>query len=268
MTITATPLSELFVKRKKENRAVLIGYLPAGFPTIDGAVRVIQAMIDGGVDAVEIGFPYSDPVMDGPVIQRAAEVSLSNGTNAQDVFNLLAATTQLGVPGVVMTYWNPVERYGVEKFAQSLKAAGGSGVITPDLTVEESARWSLAADESAIHRIYVVAPSTSDARLPRVTSQCSGFIYAASLMGVTGTRDSVSGDARSLVSRIRASSDLPIAVGLGVSTAEQAHEVAQYADGVIVGSAFIRQIQESTDLEEGCDRVRELARSLARGVLR
>ena len=268
MTTTSTPLSELFVKTKSENRAALIGYLPAGFPTIDGAITVIQAMIEGGVDAVEIGFPYSDPVMDGPVIQRAAEESLKHGTGAQDVFNLLAATTKLGVPGVVMTYWNPIERYGVDKFAQSLKAAGGSGVITPDLTVEESGKWSVAASESAINRIYVVAPSTSDARMPRVTSQCSGFIYAASLMGVTGTRDSVSGDARSLVGRIRETSDLPVAVGLGVSTAEQAHEVAQYADGVIVGSAFIRQVQESANLEEGCDRVRELARSLAQGVRR
>jgi tryptophan synthase alpha chain len=268
MTITSTPLSDLFVKTKSENRAALIGYLPAGFPTIDSAIEVIQAMVDGGVDAIEIGFPYSDPVMDGPVIQRAAEESLKHGTSAHDVFNLLAATTKLGVPSVVMTYWNPIERYGVEKFAQSLKAAGGSGVITPDLTVEESGKWSVAASENSINRIYVVAPSTSDGRMPRVTSQCSGFIYAASLMGVTGTRDSVSGDARSLVERIRATSDLPVAVGLGVSTADQAREVAQYADGVIVGSAFIRQIQESATLEEGCLKVRELARSLSEGVRR
>lgn len=268
MSNFSTPLSELFIRTKSENRAALIGYLPTGFPTIADSIEVIRAMVEGGVDAVEIGFPYSDPVMDGPVIQDAAEQSLKHGTGPKDVFELLSATTDLGVPAVVMTYWNPIERYGVENFAISLKAAGGSGVITPDLTVEESATWASASESQQTNRIYVVAPSTSDSRMPLVTSQCSGFIYAASLMGVTGTRDSVSGDARSLVGRIRQTSDLPVAVGLGVSNAEQARQVAAYADGVIVGSAFIRKIQESSTLEEGCNQVRELAQSLAEGVRR
>ncbi len=268
MVSYSTPLSDLFIRVKAENRAALIGYLPAGFPSIAHSSRVIAAMVEGGVDAIEIGFPYSDPVMDGPVIQDAAEQSLKNGTGASDVFDLMAATTKLGVPAVVMTYWNPIERYGVEAFAASLKAAGGSGVITPDLTVEESSQWSKAAEDSEINRIYVVAPSTSENRMPLVTSQCSGFIYAASLMGVTGTRTSVSGDARDLVSRIRSTSDLPVAVGLGVSNATQAHEVAAYADGVIVGSAFIREVQESATIDEACERVRALASSLAQGVRR
>ncbi len=268
MASFATPLSELFLRTKSENRAALIGYLPAGFPTIEDAKLVIHAMVEGGVDAVEIGFPYSDPVMDGPIIQNAADQSLRNGTGAKDVFALLKATSDLGVPAVVMTYWNPIEKYGVDKFAQSIKDAGGSGVITPDLTVEESTAWSHATADSEINRIYVVAPSTSDSRIPLVVTACSGFIYAASLMGVTGTRNSISGDARSLVSRIRKESDLPIAVGLGVSNAEQAHEVAAYADGVIVGSAFIRQVQESASIQEARDRVRELAESLAKGVRR
>ena len=268
MSEFTTPLSELFIRTKAENRAALIGYLPAGFPTIADSITVIRAMVEGGVDAIEIGFPYSDPVMDGPVIQDAAEQSLRQGTGAKDVFELLNATTNLGVPAVVMTYWNPIERYGVEKFASSLKTAGGSGVITPDLTVEESSAWASASENHHMNRIYVVAPSTSDSRMPLVTSQCSGFIYAASLMGVTGTRTSVTGDARSLVTRIRQTSDLPVAVGLGVSNADQAREVAAYADGVIVGSAFIRKIQESSSLEEGCDRVRELAQTLAEGVRR
>ena len=268
MVSYSTPLSDLFIKTKAENRAALIRYLPAGFPTIADSAKVIAAMVKGGVDAIEIGFPYSDPVMDGPVIQNAAEQSLKQGTSASDVFNLMAETTKLGVPAVVMTYWNPIEKYGVDAFAQSLKAAGGSGVITPDLTVEESARWAAASENSEINRIYVIAPSTSDNRMPLVTSQCSGFIYAASLMGVTGTRTSVSGDARSLVARIRETSTLPIAVGLGVSNAAQAHEVANYADGVIVGSAFIREVQESGSIDEACTRVRELARSLSAGVRR
>ena len=264
----STPLSKLFEKVREENRAALIGYLPAGFPTIADSISVIRAMVAGGVDAVEIGFPYSDPVMDGPVIQHAAELSLKNGTGAKDVFDLLTATSALEVPAVVMTYWNPIERYGVENFARSMKDSGGSGVITPDLTIEESNEWASAATSHEINRIYVVAPSTSDTRISAVTSQCSGFVYAASLMGVTGTRNSVSGDARNLVTRIRATTDLPVAVGLGVSNAQQAHEVAQYADGVIVGSAFIREIQESATLTEGCARVQKLAEALSQGVRR
>ncbi len=268
MSLEATPLAQLLARTKTENRAALIGYLPAGFPTIEGSALVIAAMIDGGVDAIEIGFPYSDPVMDGPVIQDAADQALKNGTGAAEVFELLAKTTKLGVPAVIMTYWNPIERYGVDAFAEALKKAGGSGVITPDLTIEESSRWASAAEESEINRIYVVAPSTSESRMPLVTSQCSGFIYAASLMGVTGTRNAVSGDARSLVARIRATSTLPVAVGLGVSTEEQAREVADYADGVIVGSAFIREVQESATIEEACARVKKLAMQLAAGCRR
>ena len=228
----------------------------------------IQAMVNGGVDAVEIGFPYSDPVMDGPVIQAAADLALSNGTGASDVFDIVEATVKMGVPTVVMTYWNPIERYGVTKFAAELARRGGSGVITPDLTIEESASWQEASTTAGTDRIYVVAPSTTEKRLPLVTAQCSGFIYAASLMGVTGTRTSVSGNARELVARIRETSSTPVAVGLGVSNREQAHEVASYADGVIVGSAFIRQLQESSSIHEGLEKVEALARSLSEGVRR
>ena len=263
-----TALTEMLAKVRSENRAALIGYMPAGFPTKAECIQAIQAMVDGGVDAVEIGYPYSDPVMDGPVIQAAAELALENGTSAADVFDILEATVAMGVPAVVMTYWNPIERYGVEKFAVELAKRGGSGVITPDLTFEESAGWKKAAEKEEINRIYVVAPSTSDARLPQVTSQCSGFVYAASLMGVTGTRTSVSGNARELVTRIRSTTDTPVAVGLGVSTKEQAHEVAAYADGVIVGSAFIRQLQESSSIHEGLAKVKALAESLSEGVRR
>lgn len=264
----STPLAQMFEKVRTENRAALIGYMPAGFPTKEECIQAIQAMVDGGVDAVEIGYPYSDPVMDGPVIQAAAQLCLENGTCAADVFDIVEATVAMGVPTVVMTYWNPIERYGAAEFAAELAKRGGSGVITPDLTVEESASWKAAALEEEINRIYVVAPSTSDARLPLVTSQCSGFVYAASLMGVTGTRTSVSGNASELVKRIRTTTDTPVAVGLGVSTKEQAHEVAAYADGVIVGSAFIRQLQESSSIQEGLEKVKALAEKLSEGVRR
>lgn len=261
-------LAALFEKTRSENRAALIGYLPAGFPSKEECIMGIQAMVNGGVDAVEIGFPYSDPVMDGPVIQAAADLALSNGTGASDVFDIVEATVKMGVPTVVMTYWNPIERYGVTKFAAELARRGGSGVITPDLTIEESASWQEASTTAGTDRIYVVAPSTTEKRLPLVTAQCSGFIYAASLMGVTGTRTSVSANARELVARIRETSSTPVAVGLGVSNKDQAHEVASYADGVIVGSAFIRQLQESSSIHEGLEKVEALARSLSEGVRR
>ncbi len=263
----STPLEELFVKVRAENRAALIGYLPAGFPTQEGCIAALTAMVEGGVDAVEIGYPYSDPVMDGPVIQAAADTSLRNGTGAPEVMATLAAISKIA-PSVVMTYWNPIERYGVDNFLKELKSNGGSGVITPDLTIEESEQWIASSTAHDTNRIYVVAPSTSDERLRKVTQATSGFVYAASLMGVTGTRTSVSSSAQSLVSKLRTVTDLPIAVGLGVSTPDQSREVAQYADGVIVGSAFIRLLQESSSLAEGVDKVRELAKDLSRRLSR
>ena len=173
-----TPLDQVLARAKSENRAALIAYIPAGFPSHEGCKKVIAAFAAGGVDAIEIGFPYSDPVKDGPTIQAAAVQSLNQGTGAKEVFESLKCATDLGVAAVVMTYWNPIERYGVEKFAESIAANGGSGVITPDLTVEESREWIKATDHSKINRIYVVAPSTSDARLPKVTSSCGGFGYS------------------------------------------------------------------------------------------
>ena len=262
----STPLEQMFTRVRSEGRAALIAYIPAGFPTIKDCHRVIQAFVDGGVDAVEIGFPYSDPVMDGPTIQAAAVTSLANGTSASDVFDALEVATTAGVPAMVMTYWNPIERYGVEKFAAEISRRGGSGVIHPDLTIEESEQWLASAAKSAINPIYVVALSTSDERLPKVASQCSGFVYAASIMGVTGARASVSSGAENLVSRIRQVTKTPVAVGLGVSTRAQAREVAGYADGVIVGSAFVKAILYDPTIEDGLVAVRELAAELALGV--
>jgi tryptophan synthase alpha chain len=260
-----TALDNLFTKVRSENRAALIAYIPAGFPSKAGCERVIAAFIAGGVDAIEIGFPYSDPVMDGPTIQAAAVTALENGTGAAEVFQALA-TASAQVPSVVMTYWNPIEKYGVNEFSAAIAANGGSGVITPDLTIEESQGWISATQNSEINPIYVVAPSTSDARLAKVTDKCGGFVYVASLMGVTGARSSISSGAGDLVARVRKVTSLPIAVGLGVSTREQAKSVAAYADGVIVGSAFIKALQDAPDEESGLAAVTELARELSKGV--
>lgn len=261
-----TALEQLFIRTKSENRAALIGYLPAGFPTQKESKLIIKAMINGGVDAIEIGYPYSDPIMDGPVIQAASEQAISNGAGVDEVFDLLKISVSYGVPCVVMSYWSPIEKYGSAKFAAAVSAAGGSGVITPDLTVEESGLWKNQAKNESINRIYVVAPSTTDERLTKVTSECSGFIYAASLMGVTGARVAVSGNAKALVDRIRISSNTSVAVGLGVSNKEQASEVASYADGVIVGSAFIKVIQEHGAGRSGLKKIKQLAKSLSEGV--
>lgn len=259
-------LAEVFATARAEGRAALIGYLPAGFPTHQGSIDALLAMIDNGVDVVEVGLPYSDPLMDGPVIQAATEIALRNGSTTGQALQVVAAVAGGPAPVLVMTYWNLVEHYGVEPFARDLADAGGAGVITPDLTPEEGGPWIDAARAHHLDRVLLVAPSSTDARLRLVTSTCSGFVYAASTMGVTGVRAAVSGSAQTLVDRTRAVTDLPIAVGLGVSTGDQAAEVAAYADGVIVGSAFVRALLDAPTPEAGVESVAALARELATGV--
>lgn len=256
-------IHDVFAKAKQENRAVLIGYLPAGFPTADGAVECITAMVEGGVEIVEIGLPYTDPVMDGPTIQAAVDISLAGGTKISTVIDTVRQISALGVPTLVMSYWNPIERFGVEKFAADFKAVGGAGVITADLTPEEAGPWIEATNSQDVDRVFLVALSSTEARIAKVTQITSGFVYAGAVMGVTGARSSVSDQVRGLVERTKAHTDLPVAVGLGVSTPEQAHEIAQYADGVIVGSAFVNAINAG-----GADAARELAKSLASGLAR
>lgn len=256
-------IHDAFARAKSENRAALIGYLPAGYPSREGAVECIKAMVEGGVDIVEIGLPYSDPVMDGPTIQAAVEISLEAGTKIVDVIDTVRAVSADGTPTLVMSYWNPIERFGVEKFASELAAAGGAGVITPDLTPEEAGAWNAATDAHSVDRVFLVALSSTNERIATVANETTGFIYAGAVMGVTGARTSISGAIQDLVMRTRKASDLPIAVGLGVSTPEQAHEIAQYADGVIVGSAFVSAIEKG-----GAQGARELAEKLAAGVKR
>jgi len=259
-------LADVFAAAKSENRAALIGYLPAGFPDRDTCVDLISAMVESGVDAIEVGLPYSDPLMDGAVIQEAVERALIGGTTTDVVLDTVRRVAEAGAVAVVMSYWNPIERYGVQRFAANLAKAGGVGVITPDLTPEEAGPWIDATDEHGVDRIFLVAPSSTDARIATVVSSTSGFVYAASTMGVTGARTSVSTGAGDLVARTRRQTALPIAVGLGVSTGEQAAEVASYADGVIVGSAFIRRVLEATDSNAARESVAALAREMADGV--
>jgi tryptophan synthase alpha chain len=265
-TITPSRMTEVLAAARAENRAALIGYLPAGFPSVEGGIDAVRAMIEGGVDIVEIGLPYSDPQMDGPVIQRAVERALEAGTNTPDVLRTVEAVAQTGAPTLVMTYWNPIERYGVERFAKEFADAGGAGLITPDLIPEEAEPWLTASDAHGLDRVFLVAQSSTDERIALTERTCKGFVYAASLMGVTGTRDAVNSEARHLAERTRAATALPVCVGLGVSNPTQAAEVAGFADGVIVGSAFVRRLLEAPDRKAGLVAVRELAGQLADGV--
>jgi tryptophan synthase alpha chain len=255
----AVSLSETFAAARAVGRGVLVGYLPAG----PGAVDALTAMVAAGVDVVEVGFPYSDPVLDGPVIQEAVDASLAAGTTPADVLRTVEAVARTGVPVLVMTYWNPVEQYGVDRFAADLAQAGGAGMITPDLTPEEAGPWLAAADKQSLDPVFLVAPSSTDERVVRIAGLCRGFVYATSVMGVTGARQQTSAAAPGLVARVRQVTDLPVGVGLGVSNADQAAEVAGYADAVIVGSAFVRAV-----LDAGPPAAAELAAELASGVRR
>ena len=236
-------LTETLAGTKAAGRAALIAYLPAGFPTVDRGIAALRATADAGADIVEVGLPHSDPVLDGPVIQTADDIALRGGVRIADVLRTVrevhAAT---GKPVLVMSYWNPVSRYGVERFARELAAAGGSGCVLPDLPVAESAPWRRQAAEHGLATVFVVAPSSTDDRLAETAAAGTGFVYAAALMGVTGTRSTVDAGAAVLARRLRAVTELPVCVGMGVSDAAQAAEVAGFADGVIVGSALVETL--------------------------
>jgi len=264
--VVPVSVANAFDSARAEGRAVLVGYLPAGFPSVDGAITAIRAMVESGVDVVEVGFPYSDPVMDGPVIQRAAEAALAAGVRRADVLCTVEAVAATGVPVLVMSYWNPVERYGVQAFARDLAAAGGAGLITPDLIPDEAAEWLAASDEYGLDRVFLVAPSSTDRRLAMTAQACRGFVYATSVMGVTGARDQTSSAAPLLVERVRQVTRTPVAVGLGVRDGAQAAEVAAQADGVIVGSALVRCLLDADDLGAGVAAIRTLTADLAAGV--
>ena len=263
-----SPVSTAFAAAAAEGRAALVGYLPAGFPDKRTAIKAALAMADAGADVIEIGLPYSDPLIDGPVIADAVYHALRNGTKIADVLDTVQAIADAGTAALVMTYWNPVDHYGVDNFARDLASAGGAGLITPDLTPEEAGPWLAAADKYQLDRVFLVAPSSTTQRIAEITAVCRGFVYAASLMGITGTRDAVSSSASKLVTRTREHTSLPVGVGLGVSNRTQAAEVAAFADGVIVGSAFVRRLAQAPDPDDAIAAVRTLTADLAAGVRR
>jgi tryptophan synthase alpha chain len=260
-------ITEVFHKAKTEDRAVLIGCMPAGFPTVDDSIASMIAMHEAGCDVIEVEMPYSDPVMDGPVIQRAGDIALAAGVRTRDMLRIIEAVSNAGAPVVLMTYWNPVEKYGVNAFARDLAATGATGMITPDLIPDEAQEWIAASDQHRIDRTFLVSPSSTGERLAMTVANCRGFVYATALMGVTGARTSVSQQAPDLVERVRhADRDIPVGVGVGVGNGKQAAQVASFADGVIVGSALIRCVLDAPDRETGQARLRALGAELAEGV--
>jgi tryptophan synthase alpha chain len=260
-------IAEVFAKARADGRAVLVGCMPAGFPTVEASIASMTAMAAAGCYVIEVELPYSDPVMDGPVIQKASDIALAAGVRTRDTLRIIEAVAGTGARVVLMTYWNPVERYGVDAFARDLAAAGATGMITPDLIPDEAGEWIAAADAHQIDRTFLVSPSSTDARIAMTVKKCRGFVYATALMGVTGARSTVSSQAPELVARIRAADpDMPVGVGLGVGNGAQAAEVAAFADGVIVGSALIRCVLDAPDAATGEARLRALSAELAEGV--
>lgn len=261
-----TALDDVFSGCRDAGRAALVTYLPAGFPDAPTSREAMVALVESGADIVEVGVPYTDPLMDGPVIQDAADRALAAGFRVRDLLGNVEAVAAAGGVAVVMSYWNPILRYGPERFARDLAGAGGSGLITPDLIPDEATEWRAAADAHGLAPIFLVAPSSTDSRLAMTTAACRGFVYAASTMGVTGARESVGGGAAELVARTRTVTDLPVSVGLGVSTRAQAAEVASFADGVIVGSALVRALADGTASRTDLHPLRTLTAELAEGV--
>ncbi len=253
-------LGPLFESCRADGRSALIGYLPTGYPDVATSIDAMTTLVRAGCDIVEVGIAYSDPGMDGPTIAAATETALRGGVRVADALRAVEAISNAGGRAVVMTYWNPVLRYGVDAFARDLAAAGGLGLITPDLIPDEADDWFVASDAHDLDRIFLVAPSSTPQRLAKTAQASRGFVYAASTMGVTGARDAVSNAAPELVARVKAVSDIPVGVGLGVRSRAQAAEIGSYADGVIVGSALV------SALGDGLDAVRALTEELAVGV--
>jgi tryptophan synthase alpha chain len=260
---TASTVESAIAARTAAGSGALVGYLPVGFPDLRTSIEAAVALAENGVDVIELGLPYSDPVMDGPVIQAATLTALNAGFKLRHGFEAIAEiTARTKVPVLLMTYWNPVAQYGPERFADDLLAAGGAGLITPDLIPDEAGDWLAASTRTGLDRVFLAAPSSTDARLTQSVRASRGFVYAVSTMGITGARGDVDVAAKILVARLRGAGATSTCVGLGISTPEQVREVIQYADGAIVGSALVKALSNG-----GVSAVADTAALLATGTL-
>ncbi len=261
-TSVESRVASTIARRNVEAAGAFVGYLPAGFPDLQTSIDAAVAIARNGVDVIELGLPYSDPVMDGSVIQAATQKALSNGFRLRDGFTAVREiSAAVDVPVLVMTYWNPVVQYGVDRFADDLVAAGGAGLITPDLIPDEGGDWLAASERAGLDRVFLAAPSSTEARLRQAVEASRGFVYAVSTMGITGARTDVDSAARSLVARLRDVGATSTCVGLGISTAAQVAEVLEYADGAIVGSALVKALSDG-----GVERVAQVAAELSEGT--
>ncbi|UFS60313.1 tryptophan synthase subunit alpha [Subtercola endophyticus] len=268
-----SPVGTAIQAANSARKGALIGYLPVGFPNLAESIDAAVALVENGVDILELGLPYSDPVMDGPVIQKATQTSLENGFRLSDAFTAVEAIRErVDAPILLMTYYNPVVQYGIDRFADDLVSAGGAGLITPDLTVDSGADWIAASDRTGLDRVFLAAPTSTDERLRLAVDNSRGFVYVVSTMGVTGARGDVDAAARTLVERLRANglaegspaaSTTGACVGIGISTGDQVAEVLEYADGAIVGSALVRALADG-----GVAEVARVAAGLAVGTAR
>ncbi|MGB4137129.1 MAG: tryptophan synthase subunit alpha [Microbacterium sp.] len=255
-------VEDAIAKAHARGRAAFVGYLPVGFPDLDTSIQAAITLARNGADIIELGPPYSDPVMDGAVIQEATQHALAGGFKMRDLFTAVRAiSAETDVPVVVMTYWNPVLQYGVDRYADDLLAAGGAGLITPDITPEAAGEWIAASERTGLDRIFLAAPTSTDERLDLVVSSSTGFVYTVSTMGITGERAELDRAARVLVERLRAHGARGACVGIGISTADQVNGVAEYADGAIVGTALVRALRDG-----GLERLAEVTRSLVAGT--
>jgi tryptophan synthase alpha chain len=249
-------------KAHDAGRTAFVGYLPVGFPDLQTSIQAAITLAENGVDIIELGPPYSDPVMDGAVIQEATTAALANGFKMKDLFTAVREITQAtDVPVLVMTYWNPVFQYGVNRYADDLLAAGGAGLITPDITPEMAGEWIAASKRTGLDRVFLAAPTSSDERLDLVISSSTGFVYTVSTMGITGERTELDRAARTLVGRLRDHGVSRACVGIGISTAEQIAGISEYADGAIVGTALVRALRDG-----GIPALAEVTRNLAVGT--
>lgn len=256
--------TEAIERARAAGRTALIGYLPAGYPTVEDSIEAAVELGRNGADVIEIGIPYSDPVMDGPVIQAATSQVLADGFRVDQVFEIVRAVTErTDAAVVVMTYWNLVDRMGVDAFARRLAEAGGAGIVTPDLVPEEAEEWFAASDRYGLDRIFLTAPSSTPERVRLITEVSRGFVYGVSVMGVTGARDQVSNAAESVVAAAHEAGAPRVCVGLGVSRPEHIREIGRYADGAIVGTALVAALRDG-----GPAAVGRLAADLARGTQR
>ncbi len=239
-------ITRVFKELKKEGRAALIPYMMAGYPDEKTCADIIDGLKNAGADLVEVGIPWSDPLADGATIQKASEQALATGMNTDKAFKMIEEIRKkTDIPVVIMTYYNILQSYGLNRFASRAASAGCDGVITPDLSVEEASGWKHTARKNGIDTIFLAAPTSSDDRLKKIAAASTGFVYCVSLTGVTGAREILPSDLTGFLKRVRKTTDKPLAVGFGISTGGQAATLAKMADGVIIGSAFLNKIAEA-----------------------